>query len=110
MVDFNEIEKKWQKRWEKEKIFQSEVDKRKKYFITTPYPYMNGLLHLGHLFTYIPPEIMTRFKRMQGYNVLFKFAFHCTGTPIVAAAQRVKEGEPTQIATLQKIGIADSEI
>src|SRR3989338_7864467 len=110
MVDFKEIEKKWQKRWEKEKIFQSEVDKRKKYFITTPYPYMNGLLHLGHLFTYIPPEIMTRFKRMQGYNVLFKFAFHCTGTPIVAAAKRIEEKEAKQIQILKQMGIQEKEI
>ena len=110
MVDFKEIEKKWQKRWEKEKIFQSEVDKRKKYFITTPYPYMNGLLHLGHLFTYIPPEVMARFKRMQGYNVLFKFAFHCTGTPIMAAAKRIEEKEAKQISILKQMGIQEKEI
>ncbi len=110
MVDFKEIEKKWQKRWEDSGIFKAEIDKRKKYFITTPYPYMNGLLHLGHLFTYIPPEVMARFKRMQGYNVLFKFAFHCTGTPIMAAAKRIEEKEQKQISILKQMGIPEKEI
>ena len=111
-LDWQSIHTKWQKKWQEEKIFQVEVTdfSKKKYYITTPYPYMSGLLHLGHLFTYLAPESIARYKRMQGYNVLFKFAFHCTGTPIVAAAQRVKEGEPTQIATLIKMGIAQTEI
>ncbi len=111
-LDFNVIARKWQERWEKAKVFNVEVDdyKKKKYYLTTPYPYMSGLLHLGHLFTYNAPETIARFKRMQGYNVLFKFAFHCTGTPIVAAAQKVKEKEPQQLENLRKMGIADSEI
>ncbi len=111
-LDWQRIHSKWQQEWKEDRIFQVEVDDltQKKYYITTPYPYMSGLLHLGHLFTYMAPEVTARFKRMQGHNVLFKFAFHCTGTPIVAAAQRVREGEPTQIATLKKMGITDAEI
>ncbi len=109
-MDFKEIERKWQEKWEKDKVFQVKSDKRKKYFIATPYPYMNGLLHLGHLFTYIPPEIMARFKRMQGFNVLFKFAFHCTGTPIMAAAKRIEEKEQKQISILKQMRISEKEI
>ena len=110
MADFHKIEKKWQKRWEDEKAFQVERDNRKKYYIAIVYPYMSGLLHLGHLFTYTFSEIMLRYKRMQGFNTLAKFGFHCTGTPIVAAANRVKEKEPKQIETLKKMGIPDKEI
>ena len=110
MADFKEIEKKWQDKWEKEKVFQIEADKRKKYFVAIVYPYMNGLLHLGHLFTYTPSEIMARFKRMQGFNVLVKFAFHCTGTPIVAAAKRIEEKEAKQIQILKQMGIQEKEI
>jgi leucyl-tRNA synthetase len=109
-LDWKNIESKWQKSWEDEKVFQVEVDKRKKYYITTPYPYMSGLLHIGHIITYIIPEAVSRFKRMQGYNVLFKYGFHCTGTPINAAAQRVAEGEQKQIDTLRQMGIADEDI
>jgi leucyl-tRNA synthetase len=110
MVDFQKIEKKWQKKWEDDGVFKTEVDNRKKYYIAIVYPYMSGLLHLGHLFTYTTSEVLARYKRMNNFNVLVKFGFHCTGTPIVAAAQRVKEKEPTQIATLKKMGIAAKEI
>ena len=110
-MNFLAIERKWQKAWEKKKIFKSEIDKKKKkYYIAIVYPYMSGLLHLGHLYTYTFSEILSRYKRMQGFNLLVKFGFHCTGTPIVAAAQRVAEKEPTQINTLKKMGIPNEEI
>ncbi len=109
-TDFKKIEKKWQERWEKEKIFQVESDNRKKYYIPIVYPYMNGLLHLGHLFTYTFSEVMARYKRMQGFNVLVKFGFHCTGTPIIAAAKRIEEGEKKQIEILKQMGIQEKEI
>ena len=110
MVNFNEIAKKWQKKWGEAKIFQAEADNRKKFYVAIVYPYMSGLLHLGHLFTYTTSEVIMRYKRMQGFNVLAKYGFHCTGTPIVSAAQRVKEKEVTQIETLKKMGIPDKEI
>ena len=113
-LDFKAIQNKWQATWKENKTFQDELTKedlsKPKYYLTTPYPYMSGLLHLGHLFTYMAPEMVSRYKRMTGHNVLFKYAFHCTGTPIVAAAGRVKEGEPTQIATLKKMGIKEDQI
>ena len=92
-MDFKKIEKKWQKRWAEKKIFQTEADNRKKYYIAFVYPYMNGLLHLGHFYTYSISETLARYKRMNNFNVLVKFGFHCTGTPIIAAAKRVKENE-----------------
>ncbi len=110
MDDFKGIAEKWQKEWEKHKVFHSEVDSRKKFYVAFVYPYMSGLLHLGHLFTYTNSEIILRYKRMKGFNVLAKFGYHCTGTPIVAAAQRVRENEPKQIETLRKMGIAENEI
>ncbi len=112
MIDFKKIQDKWQEKWHKDDVFKVEIKdyKKKKYYLTTPYPYMSGLLHLGHMFNYMSPEITARFKRMQGYNVLFKWGFHCTGTPIVAAAKRVKEGEEKQIKILKQLGINDKEI
>ena len=105
------IEKKWQKRWKAEKLFEAEIDKdKKKYTINTPYPYMNGLLHIGHLYTFMYPEIIARYKRMQGFNVQFSFGFHCTGSPIVNSAKRIKEGEKKQISVLKDSLVPDNEI
>jgi len=63
MTDFTKIQRKWQKKWEKEKVFQAEADNRKKYYIAIVYPYMSGLLHLGHLITYTTSEILLRYKQ-----------------------------------------------
>lgn len=109
-MDLKAIATKWQARWDKEGVFKAEADERQKYYIAIVYPYMNGLLHLGHLFTYMTSEVLGRYKRMQGFNVLYKFGFHCTGTPIVAAAQRVKEKEAKQLEALKKMGIPEREL
>jgi leucyl-tRNA synthetase len=108
--NFQEIERKWQKRWEKEKVFYADPDKREKFFINFPYPYINAYLHLGHGFSSIRVDVMARFKRMQGYNVLFPQAWHCTGTPVWAASKRVKEKEPKQIKILENMGFSKTEI
>ncbi|PIU59312.1 hypothetical protein COS86_04985, partial [Candidatus Bathyarchaeota archaeon CG07_land_8_20_14_0_80_47_9] len=64
------IEEKWQKNWETAKIFEADPDPhREKFFLTFPYPYMNGPLHVGHTFTASRVDAYARFKRMQGYNV-----------------------------------------
>jgi len=98
---------KWQKKWEEAKLFESEPkEDQEKYFVNCPYPYMNGYLHLGHAFTYLRADMVSRYQRMKNKNVLFPFAFHCTGTPIVAAAQRVKEGEKIQVNALKQMGLS----
>lgn len=66
-------------------------DKNKgKFFATFPYPYMNGFLHLGHAFSMSKCEFSVRYQKQLGKNVLFPFAFHCTGMPIHAAALRLR--------------------
>ena len=91
MVDFAKIEKKWQRRWYKEKIFDAKPDsKRKKYFITVPYPYASGPLHIGHGRSYTVADIFARYRRLTGKNVLFPIAFHVTGTPVLAVSQQIK--------------------
>ncbi|HTX43703.1 MAG TPA: leucine--tRNA ligase, partial [Methanocella sp.] len=110
-MDFKAIEEKWQRRYEEAKAFEPSVEPgRPKYFITYPYPYMNGYFHVGRAFSGLRAEVFARYKLMQGYNVLFPFAFHCTGTPIVAAAERIAEGERKQMDILMKAGIPDEEI
>ncbi|MHB8568070.1 MAG: leucine--tRNA ligase [Nitrososphaerales archaeon] len=92
------IEEKWQTRWETEKLFESKPDpQREKMFVTFPFPYMNGPLHIGHAFTSTRVDVFARFKRMQGYDVLFPWAWHWTGQPIVAAAERLSKGDPAMV-------------
>lgn len=98
MSDFARTEKKWQKRWKKDRVFESDPDpKRKKFFLTVPYPYVNGALHIGHGRTYTVGDIIARFRRMQGYNVLFPMASHMTGTPVQGMVDRVLAGDSDAI-------------
>jgi leucyl-tRNA synthetase len=67
-----------------------EVKNSGKYMTTFPYPYMNGYLHLGHAYSMSKCEFQIRYQKQLGKNVLFPFAFHCTGMPIHAAARRLR--------------------
>jgi leucyl-tRNA synthetase len=102
-MDFKKIEEKWQKKWEEAGIFEAEPDSRKKFYITVAYPYPSGSMHTGHVRTYTVPDIMARFKRMQGFNVLFPMAWHVTGTPIIGAVKRLKEKEKKQLHVLRRV-------
>ncbi len=111
MLDFKSIETKWQKKWEESKVFQPEVDhKKEKFFVNFPYPYVNGFLHVGHLYTMLRVEALARYKRMQGFNVLYPQGWHATGSPIINAAKRIKENEPKQVKIMEDMGFSDSEI
>jgi len=93
-MDFAAIERKWQRKWQEDRVFEPKVDKdKKKFFLTVPYPYMSGSLHIGHGRTFTTGDIIARFKRLQGYNVLFPMAFHVTGTPVLAIADAIREGD-----------------
>ncbi|AGK61069.1 leucyl-tRNA synthetase [Archaeoglobus sulfaticallidus PM70-1] len=93
-VDFREIERKWQEMWEKEGIFHAEPSDKPKFFITIPYPYLNGNLHAGHTRTFTIGDAFARFMRMKGYNVLFPMGFHVTGTPIIGLAELIQKRDP----------------
>ncbi|ASJ04600.1 valine--tRNA ligase [Thermococcus barossii] len=80
--DPNEIEPKWQKFWLEEKIYKYELDeKRPSYAIDTPPPFTSGTLHLGHVLSHTWIDIIARYKRMTGYNVLFPQGFDNHGLP-----------------------------
>ncbi len=106
------IEDKWRERWEKGRIFESDPDpKKEKKFVTFPFPYMNGPLHIGHAFTSVRVDVYARYKRMQGYDVLFPWAWHWTGQPIVAAAERLANGDKAMVREFIEIdGISPQEI
>jgi len=91
-------EAKVQALWEAERAFESDAVPGKtgvdnpdeKFIVTFPYPYMNGVLHIGHAFSLTKAVFRAQFERNRGKNVLFPFAFHCTGMPIQAAANKLK--------------------
>ncbi|MFQ5552947.1 MAG: class I tRNA ligase family protein, partial [Thermoplasmata archaeon] len=109
--DWRTAEGRWQSRWEEAKAFEARADaSRPGYFVNVPYPYTNSLQHLGFGYTFLHADIMARYKRMRGFNVLFPQAFHVTGLPILGAAKRVADGEEEQIEILRSNGIAEEEI
>ncbi|MEN4006820.1 MAG: leucine--tRNA ligase [Methanobacteriaceae archaeon] len=90
----HDVEEKWQKKWQESKLFESDPDSREKIFLTVAYPYPSGAMHIGHGRTYTVPDVYARFKRMQGYNVLFPMAWHVTGAPVIGIAKRIVRGDP----------------
>ena len=71
--DFQQIDKKWQDIWEEKQAFVASEDHTKpKYYTLIEFPYPSGQgLHIGHPRPYTAMDIVSRYKRMQGYNVLF---------------------------------------
>jgi len=83
----NEIEAKWQKKWAEDRLYESNIDESKpKYYALTMLPYPSGDLHIGHWYAITPPDAQARFKRMNGYNVLFPMGFDSFGLPAENAA------------------------
>ena len=99
-MDYSEIDARWQKAWKDAKLFEGDVSSKKPYMITVAFPYVNGPQHIGHLRTFGIADVLARYKRMAGFNVLFPMAFHATGTPILAFAKRIKDNDTELINDL----------
>jgi leucyl-tRNA synthetase len=83
----SQIEPKWQKKWEADGIYKSDIDlKNKKHYALTMLPYPSGNLHIGHWYAVTPSDARARFMRMKGYNVLFPMGFDAFGLPAENAA------------------------
>lgn len=105
----NELEV--QAMWEREKVFESDAadDGKEKFVVTFPFPYSNGHLHIGHAFSLTKSVFRAQYERHLGKNVLFPFAFHCTGMPIQAAANKLK-AEITSFGVPPKFPEEDPEV
>jgi leucyl-tRNA synthetase len=105
------LEAKWMERHREARVDEPRVEPgRPKFFATYPYSYMNAFPHVGHAYTMLRCDLMVRFQRLLGKNTLFPFAYHVTGTPIQAAANRIREGEAKQRAILAAQGIPEERI
>ena len=85
--DATSIEAKWQARWERDRLHHApDFDPRPKWYFLTMYPYPSGDLHIGHWYAMAPSDAGARFRRMQGYNVMFPIGFDAFGLPAENAA------------------------
>ncbi|MBI4918695.1 leucine--tRNA ligase [archaeon] len=109
-MDFTKITQKWQKKWEKEGLGKAEVNDKPKFFIIFAYPGISGYQHVGHMrgFSYV--DIMSRYKRMNGYNVLFPVGTHASGNQAIAFAKKVKNKDEAWINHLIDNGCPKSKI
>ncbi len=97
--NFNEIEKRWQKRWAEEKTYHVTEDARKqKFYVLNMFPYPSGAgLHVGHPLGYIASDIYARYKRQQGFNVLNPMGYDAYGLP--AEQYAIQTGQHPAITT-----------
>ena len=100
--NFKEIEKKWQNYWEENDCFHTEEDEsKKKYYCLEMFPYPSGKLHMGHVRNYSIGDVVARFKKMDGYNVLHPMGWDSFGLPAENAA--IKHGIHPNIWTWDNI-------
>ena len=108
--NFREIEKKWQKLWEESSIYKTEIDNNKpKYYVLDMFPYPSGAgLHVGHPLGYIASDIVSRFKRHKGFNVLHPIGFDAFGLP--AEQYAIQTGQHPAITTEENINQYKSQL
>lgn len=101
--EFREVEKKWQQKWAADKVFKAETDPSKpKYYVLDMFPYPSGAgLHVGHPLGYIASDIVARYKRLKGFNVLHPMGYDAYGLP--AEQYAIQTGTHPAVTTEKNI-------
>ena len=78
-------------------VFIATPSEKKKFYLSVAYPYPSGAMHVGHGRTYIVPDVVARFWRMRGREVLYPMAFHVTGAPVIGISKRIARRDESAI-------------
>src|SRR5512136_2884825 len=95
-IDFAACEESAHRKWAH--AFESNPSEKEKYYLTVAYPYPSGAMHVGHGRTYIVPDVIARFWRMRGKQVLYPMAFHVTGAPVIGISKRIANKDEKAIS------------
>ena len=113
--NFKTVEAKWQKIWQEQKYFVTQIDKtKKKFYCLEMFPYPSGNIHMGHVRNYAIGDVLARFKSMQGFNVLHPMGWDSFGMPAENAAREnnldpktwTENNIATMKAQLKKLGLS----
>jgi len=110
-MDHSSIERKWQLAWAKAKLGDAEVQKRKKkFFMIFAYPGISGYLHVGHMRGFSYTDMISRYKRMNGHQVLFPVGTHSSGNQAIAFAKKVQNKDKAWLEYLERNGCPKEKI